>query len=89
VTWATASAVEQVADGRYRAQVDPRWTVAGRANGGYLLGMAARAAAEATGRSDVLSASAIYLDSPDSDTVEMTVEPLRAGRSVSHARVRL
>ncbi len=89
MSWASVSAITRVDELRYTADIDPRWTVAGKANGGYLLGTAARAAADASGRADVLSASAVYLHAPRSERVEIVVEVLRSGRSVSHVRARI
>ena len=39
-----ATAVEPDDGGRYRITIDPVWSIGGRANGGYLLAVAARAA---------------------------------------------
>jgi Thioesterase-like superfamily len=89
VTWADVSAVRQVGEGRYLAEVDPLWSVARKANGGYLLGTAARAAADVGGRADVLCASAVYLTSPSPGEIGITVERLRSGRTVSHVRARI
>ena len=56
-----ATAVEQVGEGRYRAQVHEGWDIWGKANGGYLAAVAGRAAAHATGKPDPLTITAHYL----------------------------
>jgi Thioesterase-like superfamily len=45
VELAKASAVEPLGDGRYGAALDPGWAIGTKPNGGYLLGIMARAAA--------------------------------------------
>ena len=52
MSFAAASAVTALGDGRYSAEVQPRWDVVGNAQGGYLMAIAARAAAEECGRPD-------------------------------------
>ena len=43
--FARDSAVERIAAGHYSAAIRPGWDIAGNANGGYLLAIAARAMA--------------------------------------------
>ena len=74
---------------RWRARVDEGWTVAGRPNGGYLLALATRAALEATGQPHPLAVSAHFLSPSDPGPAELEVRRLRAGRSLSTARVTL
>jgi acyl-coenzyme A thioesterase PaaI-like protein len=82
---------ELVANGehRFRAEVDPEWTIGGKPNGGYLLSLLGRAAALSGPHPHVIAASAHYLHSPDPGAVDVEVEPLRVGRSASQTRVRL
>lgn len=88
-TFTEVSRLSPRAHGRFSALVSPEWTVAGRPNGGYLLAMAARAAAAMAGRPHVIAASAHYLLSPDPGPVELEAEVLRAGQSATQVRVRL
>ena len=74
---------------RWRARVDEGWTVAGRPNGGYLLALATRAALEAVGQPHPLAVSAHFLTPSDPGPAELEVRRLRAGRSLSTARVTL
>lgn len=87
--FAAASAVEENAPGRFTAEVSPRWTIAGKPNGGYLLAMLGRAASSVGAHRHVLAASAHYLHSPEPGPVELVAEVLRAGRSASQVRARL
>lgn len=59
--FATATAVENAAAGEWSAAIRPGWDIAGNANGGYLLAMAARALVHATGRPDPVTITAHYL----------------------------
>jgi acyl-CoA thioesterase len=72
---------------RWAGEVDPGWTVAGRPNGGYLLAMVTRAALEALGQPHPLVVSAHFLSPSEPGPAELEVRRLRAGRSVSTARV--
>lgn len=74
--------------------VDPGWTVGDKPNGGYLLGMIARAAGEAlngagSDHRDPLAATAHYLRAPDIGPVDIGCEILRIGRSASQVRAML
>lgn len=90
MTFAEISAVRPGGrPGCFTAVLDPRWSVAGKPHGGYLLATVGRAAADVSGRADVLSASAVFLHAPDPGLAHLEVELLRSGRSVSHARARL
>jgi acyl-CoA thioesterase len=74
---------------RFEGVVDPGWTIAERPNGGYLLAMVARAGLEAVGQPHPLAVSAHYLAPADLGPAELEVRRLRAGRSLSTARVTL
>jgi hypothetical protein len=80
--------------GRYTAQVDPQWSIAGKPNGGYLLALCARAAqaelnAEGEHHPHVVAASATYLTPAAFGPARLDVEELRRGRGTSVLRVRL
>lgn len=88
------SAVSGGEGGAYTAEIDPLWTIGGRPNGGYLLAIMARAALAADDEGDnphphPLSASAVFITSPEVGPAQVTVEPLRRGRSASQVRARL
>lgn len=80
--------------GRYTAQVDPQWSIAGKPNGGYLLALCAQAAqaelsAEGEHHPHVVAASATYLSPAAFGPARLDVEELRRGRGTSVLRVRL
>ena len=79
------TAVRATTDG-FEAEVDPEWCVGEKPNGGYLLAMLARAATLSAGHTDVVTASAHYLHSPDPGPVEIETTVLRKGRSADHVR---
>jgi acyl-coenzyme A thioesterase PaaI-like protein len=83
------TALHQVAPRMFTGSVHPSWTIGGKANGGYLLSMLARAATTTGAHRDVFAASAHYLRSPDPGPVDVHAEVLRAGRSASQLRVRM
>jgi acyl-CoA thioesterase len=86
LSFAEASAVTPIGDGRYSASIAEGWDIMGNADGGYLLAMTARAAADHAGRSDPISVTAHFLNpgSPGPVTVNTTVE--REGRRFSVVR---
>jgi acyl-CoA thioesterase len=75
--------------GSWTATVDPGWTIGDRPNGGYLLALAARAALGAVDHPHPLAVSGQFLAPPAVGPAELEVVPLRAGRSLSTARVTL
>jgi Thioesterase-like superfamily len=85
----SVSAVNALEQGVFGAEVDSRWTIAGKPNGGYLLSMLARAAIWGTKHDHVIAASAHYLHSPEPGPVRIETESLREGRSASQVRARM
>jgi len=88
-SFADATAVQLDGDGRYRAAVAEGWDIAGNANGGYLLALAARALSDATGRSDPATATAHYLAPATAGPVTITTEVLKAGKRFTTASARI
>ena len=86
-----ASALTAQGDGRYAAQLDPDWQIAGKLNGGYLLALVGRAALTELGEEfpHPLAAVAHYLAAPDVGPAELTVQVLRRGRRTAQTRVTL
>ncbi len=90
-----AIAVRPRPDGAsFDADVDPGWTVGPKPNGGYLLAMGARAAADGLADAggqhrDPIAATAHYLRAPDPGPIEISTQILRAGRSASQVRATL
>lgn len=88
-SFAAVSAVTQLGPGRFHADIDPHWTIAGKPNGGYLLSMLGRAATFMSEHDHVIAASAHYLRSPEPGAVVIETDLLRAGRTTSQAHARL
>lgn len=75
------TAVDQ--DGRFTADLDPRWTVGGKPNGGVMVAMLGRAASLGHPTFDLVGASTHFLSAPDPGPVDLVIDTLRAGRSVT------
>ena len=78
--FATATAVQPAAAGQWSASIHPGWDIAGNANGGYLLAVAARALADATGRPDPVTVTAHFLSPGQPGSIRITAQVLREGR---------
>ncbi|MEN3360743.1 MAG: hypothetical protein V7637_4725 [Mycobacteriales bacterium] len=89
--FSTATAVRRVGDGEYRAELDPQWSIGIKPNGGYLLATMTRAALDVAGpgHPHPTAVSAHYLAAPPAGPAEITVRPLRQGRSVAQLRASL
>lgn len=74
-----ATAIEWVADGRYRAEVHEGWDIWGKANGGYLQAIAARAAVHATGKPDPLTITTHFVAPATAGPLEVEVTTHRIG----------
>ena len=84
-----ATAVEPAGEGSWRGEVVAGWDIAGNANGGYLLAIAARAASEATGRPDPVSVTAHYLAPAKPGPVTIETRVLKEGRRFATASAML
>jgi len=80
MTFAAASAVTRVADGRYEGRVTEGWDIAGNADGGYLLAIAARAVTDATGHPDPVTITAHYLSPGKTGPITCDVHVARPGK---------
>jgi len=77
-------------DGTFTVDLDPEWTVGTRPHGGYLLTIMGRAAITVTpDHPHPISASAVYVTSPELGPATVHVEALRTGRTASQVRTRL
>ena len=85
---AADTAVEPVGEGRYRARLSADWEIWGPM-GGYVAATALRAAGAAVPGTRPASFSCHYLGVAAFDEVELSVEPLRAGRAATSQRVRV
>ncbi|HSM01769.1 MAG TPA: thioesterase family protein [Acidimicrobiia bacterium] len=84
-----ATAVEASGPSEFLGAVAPGWDIAGNANGGYLLAIAARAAMEATGRPDPVSVTAHYLGPAQPGPVTIATRVLKEGRRFATASATL
>jgi acyl-CoA thioesterase len=80
------TAVHPQADGGYRAQVTDRWSIGGRPNGGYLMGIALTAMLEESPHPHPLSTTGHFLSPADPGPATIEVTILKKGRSVSTAQ---
>ena len=88
-TWAAISALTSTENGTFTGNIHPEWTIGGKPNGGYLLGMMGRAAVRTGPHPHLIAVSAHYLTPPDPGPCTITATVLRAGRSASQVRVQL
>lgn len=89
MSFASVTALKQTEPGRFAGEVDPAWSIGGKANGGYLLALLGRAAGATGPHPHPIAASAHYLRSPDAGPVTVETEVLRTGRNASQLRARL
>jgi hypothetical protein len=78
-------------DSIFDVSIHPLWTVGDKPNGGYLLALLGRAAAEGLRHDgqpagDPLSATVTYLAAPELSEAEIHTSTLRRGRTASHVR---
>jgi hypothetical protein len=88
-SFAVVSNVFATGSGRFDADVDAAWTIGGRPNGGYLLALLGRAAAQTGPHPHPIAAGATYLRPPEPGPVQLETELLRAGRTASQVRARM
>lgn len=87
--FAAATAVRVTATGTYGARIHDGWSIAGNANGGYLLAIAARAMREAAGRPDPVTITAHYLRPGRPGPARVVVEPVKEGKAFAVVRATL
>ena len=78
--FAADTAVNAVEPGRWSATVREGWDIAGNANGGYLLAIAARAMAGTADRPDPVTLTAHYLSPGRPGPVEVQAQVVKAGK---------
>lgn len=80
MTFADASAVRPLADGRWETEIARGWDIAGNANGGYLLAVATRAMVDAAERPDPVTITAHYLAPGKPGPATVSTQVVRSGR---------
>jgi acyl-CoA thioesterase len=92
LSFATATTLRPRSDGSsFDLDIHPLWTVGDKPNGGFLLALLGRAAAQAVALPsgstwDVQSATVTYLAAPALSAAEIRTTVLRQGRTASHVR---
>lgn len=89
MTFETETAVTATGTNRYAGEIEDGWSIAGNANGGYLISIAARAMRDASGRPDPVTLTAHYLRPGRPGAVAVDVEPVKEGKSFSVVRATL
>jgi hypothetical protein len=85
-----ATAIRRRADAStYDVDLDGGWSIGGRPNGGYLLAVIARAAADVAERAHPLAVSGHFLRPPAGGPAEVRTEVVKAGRTVASVRATL
>ncbi|HUO45945.1 MAG TPA: thioesterase family protein [Acidimicrobiia bacterium] len=85
-TFAEDSRLTALSDGLYQAEVSERWSIGGRPNGGYLMGIALNALILESPHPDPLTATGHFLSAAEPGPATVDVEMIKRGRSVSTAR---
>ncbi len=91
-TFEQATAVTQIGDGHFQAQVDPGWSTPIAANGGYLAAILVRAIEAAgltqdAGARQLRSLTCHYLRPVSGGPLDVAVELVRAGRRISTVKL--
>ena len=89
MSFAEASAVHQLGDERYAAEIEPGWDIAGTANGGYLMAIAARAASEVAGGRIPVTLTAHFLSPGKPGPVRIDTRLEKRGRRFTTVTARL
>lgn len=80
MSFSAATAVTELSAGCYQGEVAPGWDIAGNANGGYLLAVAARAMADAADRPDPVTITAHYLSPGKPGPLLVDTAVVKAGK---------
>ena len=81
----TATAVSPAGDGVWAGAIDAGWDIGGKANGGYLLAIAARALLGATRRPDPVTVTGHFLSPGPPGAVRVATQVLKQGRRFATA----
>jgi hypothetical protein len=77
------TAVRALGEGRYATEIRAGWDTTGIANGGYLLGIVARAMSDASGRADPVTVTAHYLAPGRPGPAIVSVDVVKRGRTLA------
>ncbi|MGA9598356.1 MAG: thioesterase family protein [Acidimicrobiia bacterium] len=82
----TANSVPSAKARRWTADLAEGWDIFGITNGGYLMSIATRAMAAESGDRTLIAATGAYLNPATAGPVDVTVEVLKRGRTLSTLR---
>jgi acyl-CoA thioesterase len=88
-SFATDTAVTRTEGGCFAGEVHDGWDIAGNANGGYLLAIAARAMRDASSRPDPVSITAHYLRPGRPGPVTVDTDVVKEGKTFVSVRANL
>jgi acyl-CoA thioesterase len=88
LTFSSASAVSG-GPGRWAADLEEGWDIFGVTNGGYLMSIATRAMEAETDGRELISTTGSFMNPATPGPVDITVEVLKRGRSLSTLRATL
>jgi acyl-CoA thioesterase len=88
VSFDAETALEPIAEGRWRGTVPPTWSIGTGPNGGFMAALAARGTQLAAG-APPRSLTLHYLAPPAEAEIELGAEVARAGRSATFLRITL
>lgn len=86
MSFAEATAVTKVGDGRYTAEIQAGWDIMEITNGGYLMAMAGRAMTDASDGRHLVSLTGHFMNPGMAGPAEIEVERLKSGRSYTTSR---
>lgn len=86
MSFAADTAVAEISENSYSGEIHEGWDIVGNANGGYLLAIAARAMAEASGRPHPMVLNAHYLSPGRPGPVTIATEVVKTGRRFTTVR---
>jgi hypothetical protein len=86
---AATTVVPRSSAGEFDVDLDPRWALEDKPNGGYLLAVLGRAAGTLSGHPQLTAISGSFVQSPKPGHAVVTAEVLRAGRGSTQLRARL
>ena len=81
--FADDTAVRDEGEGHFAARIHEGWDIAGNANGGYLLSIAARAMRASSGRPDPVSVTAHFLAPGHAGPAFVATEVVKQGRTLA------
>lgn len=82
------TSVRKIEDNFYKGELTDAWSIDGAANGGYSMAIAARALSDCLYHKDPLSITGHYLARAEPGPVDLHIEKLSEGKSISNATLK-